>query len=129
MRRYSDLDPFGHVNNVAYHDYLQDARVWFMVNVIGGHAEEIDQIVVRQEIAFHRPLRLRPEPITVVMWVSRVGGASYDFSYRIMDEAGIHCATAMTQLAFFDKETETARRIPPLVRQLLLQHMQEQPDD
>ena len=26
-RRFSDLDPLGHVNNVAYHDYLQEARM------------------------------------------------------------------------------------------------------
>ena len=26
-RRFSDLDLLGHVNNVMYHDYLQEARI------------------------------------------------------------------------------------------------------
>jgi acyl-CoA thioester hydrolase len=129
MRRYGDLDPFGHINNVAYHDYLQEARVWVLVNVIGGQAEDIDQVVARQEIAFLRPLRLRPDPITVETWVSRVGGASYDFSYRILDETGYTCATAKTQVVFFDRPSESARRIPPQVRALLLEHLQESGDD
>jgi len=129
MRRYGDLDPFGHINNVAYHDYLQEARVWVLVNVIGGQAEDIDQVVARQEIAFLRPLRLRPDPITVATWVSRVGGASYDFSYRILDETGYPCATAKTQVVFFDRQSESARRIPAQVRALLLEHLQESGDD
>jgi acyl-CoA thioester hydrolase len=129
MRRYGDLDPFGHINNVAYHDYLQEARVWILVNVIGGDAEDIDQVVARQEITFHRPLRLRPQPITVATWISRVGGASYDFSYRILDETSGLCATAMTQVVFFDRQTESARRIPAEVRAVLLEHLQDQPDD
>ena len=129
MRRYSDLDPFGHVNNVAYHDYLQEARVWVLVNVIGGDAEDIDQVVARQEITFLRPLRLRPEAITVQTWVSRVSGASYDLSYRILDESGHVCSTAMTQLVFFDRVHETPRRIPPEVREILVQHRQERTDD
>jgi len=129
MRRYGDLDPFGHVNNVAYHDYLQEARVWVLVNVLGGDAEDIDQVVARQEIAFLRPLRLRPAPITVATWVSRVGGASYDFSYRILDESGQVCSTAMTQLVFFDRQTERPRRIPEQVRQVLLAHLQDGPGD
>jgi len=128
-RRYSDLDPFGHINNVAYHDYLQEARVWILVNVIGGNAEDIDQVVARQEISFHRPLRLRPQPITVVTWVSRLGGASYDFSYRILDEEGRACASALTQVVFFDRVTETPRRIPADVRAVLQEHLQDAPDD
>ncbi|MBU6245090.1 MAG: acyl-CoA thioesterase [Actinomycetales bacterium] len=129
MRRYSDLDPFGHVNNVVYHDYLQEARVWVLVNVLGGDAEDIDQVVARQEVAFLRPLRLRPAPITVETWVSRVGGASYDFSYRILDESGTLCSTAMTQVVFFDRQTEQPRRIPAEVRELLLTHLQDATGD
>ena len=129
MRRYSDLDPFGHVNNVAYHDYLQEARVWVLVNVLGGNAEDIDQVVAKQEISFLRPLRLRPDPITVETWISRVGGASYDISYRILDETGQVCSTALTQLVFFDRASETARRIPLQVRQVLIDHLRERPDD
>ena len=99
--------------------------------VFGAYVAFISAVMVWawQEIAFLRPLRLRPDPITVATWVSRVGGASYDFSYRILDETGYPCATAKTQVVFFDRPSESARRIPPQVRALLLEHLQESGDD
>ena len=128
MRRYSDLDPLGHVNNVVYHDYLQEARVWVLTHVFGGKADEIDQVVARQEMTHLRPLRFDAQPITIDTWISRLGGASYDFSYRIVDERGIVAAKAITQMVFFDSATETPRRIPDDQRALLCQHLQDADD-
>ncbi len=122
IRRYSDLDPFGHVNNVAYHDYLQEARVWVLTNVLQEEVDTLSQVVARQEIVHRRPLRLRPAPVVVETWISRLGGASYDFSYRVLDDDGTLAASAMTQVVFFDQQTESARRIPEHVRGILASH-------
>ena len=32
-RRFSDLDPLGHVNNVVYLDYLQEARLRALMQI------------------------------------------------------------------------------------------------
>ena len=58
--RWADLDMLGHVNNVTYVDYLQEARV-DMLRTHGSHghgrsdlAEGV--VVVRHEVTYLRPL-------------------------------------------------------------------------
>ena len=118
-RRYSDLDPLGHVNNVVFHDYLQEARVGMIGDLRlvkgGGRA----QVVVTQEITHRKPLLLHPEPVMIETWVQRIGGSSYTLGYRIIDEHGDVAATASTVLAVIDEESGSPVRIPAELRAVL----------
>ena len=118
-RRYSDLDPLGHVNNVVFHDYLQEARVGMIGDLRlvqgGGRA----QVVVTQEITHRKPLWLAPEPVVIEIWVDRIGGSSYTLAYRIIDEHGDVAATASSVLAVIDEESGRPIRIPAELRAVL----------
>lgn len=59
-RRFSDLDPLGHVNNVVFIDYLQEGRVGFM-RAIGLPVGTVTQVVACIDRESGRPIRLPAE--------------------------------------------------------------------
>lgn len=127
-RRFSDTDLMGHINNVTYLDYLQEARSEFITRLFPGRDVEWHHVVVGHQIRYLKPLYLRPEPAIVEIWVTKVGGASYQFSYRVLNELGEVCATASSDMAYIDPSTERAVRIPDALRAELLAAMVEKPE-
>lgn len=127
QRRFSDIDLLGHVNNVVYHDYLQEARVRIIREMMRRDDVEFSHIVARQEIDHLRPLSLKPEPVVVEIWVSRIGGASYTVDYRVLDDDGTIAAKARSIMVFYNIELETPTRIPDEVRSVLSQMLE--PED
>ena len=119
-RRFSDTDLMGHINNVTYLDYLQEARSEFITQMFPDRDVEWHHVVVGHQIRYLKPLYLRPEPAIVEIWVTKVGGASYQFSYRVLNELGEVCATASSDMAYIDPSTERAVRIPDDLRAQLL---------
>ena len=114
-RRFSDLDPLGHVNNVVFIDYLQEGRVGFM-RAIGLPVGTVTQVVVKQNLTFRKPLNLHPDPVIVETWVTRLGNSSYDFSYLIYDEVGDLSAEGATTMACIDRESGRPIRLPAELR-------------
>lgn len=120
-RRFSDLDVLGHVNNVTYLVYLEEARVRLLRRVadrVGG-ADPMTQVVARTEIDYLHPLLLKAEPVVVDTWVSRVGRSSYEVRYLVLDDDGTVAARARTVQVFFDPATGGSAPIPAPVRAVL----------
>jgi acyl-CoA thioester hydrolase len=83
------MDSLGHVNNVVYVDYLQEARVDMLrVHAPAQGGEELAEgvVVVRHEVEFVRPLVFRPEPVRVESWVTQVRAATFTMAYEVLDE-------------------------------------------
>ena len=112
--RWSDMDAYGHVNNVQYHRLLEEARIrafgrWFHAS--GGDSMlRSGVLLARQEIEFLEQLTYRPEPVLIDMWVTALGGASWDMGYTIRDEDVVF-ARAESTLVAFDLATQGARRL------------------
>ncbi len=88
--RWADIDGLGHVNNVVYLRYLQEARVdMLFVHAPKHGAEQLARgvVVSRHEIGYRAPLRFRPEPVRVETWVRRIDAASFTLGYEVLDEA------------------------------------------
>jgi acyl-CoA thioester hydrolase len=116
--RWADMDSLGHVNNVTYVDYLQEARVDMLAvhaPETGGEALAEGVVVVRHEVEFVAPLVFRPEPVRIETWVSRIRAASITMRYEILDElpdGERHVYTrASTVLTPFVFATERPRRV------------------
>jgi acyl-CoA thioester hydrolase len=129
--RWSDLDAYGHVNNVTWLEYLQEARVdMLFVHAPAQGAERLAEgvLVVRAEIDYRRVLVFRQEPYPIEMWVSRVGGASFTIGYEIAEEDGsggrVVYGKASTVLAPVDLETDRPRRLTALEREILGKFME-----
>jgi acyl-CoA thioester hydrolase len=83
------MDSLGHVNNVVYVDYLQEARVDMLrVHAPAQGGEELAEgvVVVRHEVEFVRPLVFRPAPVRVESWVTQVRAATFTMAYEVLDE-------------------------------------------
>jgi acyl-CoA thioester hydrolase len=115
-RRFSDLDPLGHVNNVVFHDYLQEARVGLLRDLDFVRTSEFSQVVATQEVTHRKPLMYSSDPVMVDIWVERLGNSSYTLRYRIYDEHGDLAAEAKTVMAVVDASTGRPVRIPPELR-------------
>jgi acyl-CoA thioester hydrolase len=83
------MDLLGHVNNVTYLDYLQEARVDMLrehARSREGEALAEGVVVVRHVVTYLEPLVFRPEPVSVEVWVSEVKGASFTLATEVFDE-------------------------------------------
>ena len=124
-RRFSDLDFLQHINNVVYNDYLQEARIRLMGELLSDFAEAyIPQVLVRQEINYRKTLVLRPEPLIVEVWVTSVGRTSYAVGYRILDDDGSLAADATSVMVCFDPATHGSVPIPDEYRAVLVEAME-----
>jgi acyl-CoA thioester hydrolase len=88
--RWADMDSLGHVNNVTYVDYLQEARVDMLrvhAPATGGEQLAEGTVVVRHEVEFLAPLVFRFEPVRIECWVTRMRAASFTMAYEILDLA------------------------------------------
>jgi acyl-CoA thioester hydrolase len=120
------MDQLGHVNNVVYVDYLQEARVDMLtVHAPAAGAEELGEgvVVVRHDVQFVAPLVFRFEPVRIETWVSRVRAASFTMEYEILDELDdgerrVYCR-ASTVLSPFVFADERPRRLRPEEREIL----------
>ena len=115
--RFSDVDVYGHVNNVKYFEYYQEARIAFIQSLdeplLDPSAEStLRQVVARIDVDYKRPILFRPEPYAVETWVTRIGTSSYDLACRITGGASDHdtvYSTAQVRLVAFDLATQRSR--------------------
>lgn len=111
--RFRDVDVYGHVNNVVYLEYFQEARIAFMARITRGveSARRINVVVARTQVEYVRPVRHRAEPYRVQSWISHVGGKSIvvESELRDADEVLSRCRVV---LVFFDRTTQRSA-VPP----------------
>lgn len=86
--RWSDVDVFGHVNNVAVLRLLEEARIAAFDELAvrvgdGTSLLETGVVVARHEIEYRRQLIWRRGPVPVRVWVTAVGGSSFELGYAV----------------------------------------------
>ena len=89
--RWSDMDAYGHVNNVQFLRLLEDARVVAFAAAgsdEGGSVVETGLLVARSQIEYLEPLVYRTAPVAIDLWLTDLAGASFDLGYEVLDEAG-----------------------------------------
>ncbi len=99
--RFSDVDVYGHVNNVKYFEYYQEARLAFLMSL--GRAEGeggFSLVVARLDVDYKRPILFRPEPYLVESRVSRLGTSSFDLSSEIRDGDRLLSRARATMVTF-----------------------------
>lgn len=112
MVRFADIDSLGHVNNVRFFDYLEDARLgMFHIDPHkAGDAPFKGLVVHRHEIDYLRPLTFRADPVRVETWVTGIKAARFTLEYEIRDEDEVF-VTAKSVLVAYDVENAVPRRL------------------
>lgn len=112
MVRFADIDSQGHVNNVRFLDYLEDAR-WGMLHVDPYKAGETlfkGLVVSRHEIDYRRPLGWSAEPVRVETWVTEIRPVRFTLKYEIRDDDELY-VTASSVMVAYDVERAAPRRL------------------
>lgn len=120
--RWGDMDAYGHVNNVQYLRYLEEARVYAFRAWLGQDRSLLEDgvLVARQEIDYLTPMTFTYQPAVVHLWCTRVLGASFDVAYAVRQAGSeVTFAVAETTLVTYDLRAGRPRRVHPAERAAL----------
>lgn len=114
------MDAYGHVNNVVFLRYLEEARIDFLFRP----DKEFKQgsVVARHEIDYKRQLVHRHAPVDIELWVTEIRAASFTLSYEVKDGDEVY-VRASTVIVPFDFEAQRPRRITAEEREFLQEYM------
>jgi len=119
--RFSDVDVYGHVNNVEYFTFFQEGRIDYLTRVAGtefGSEHHVPIVLARMDVDYRRPILFRPEPYELQSWVADVGRSSYTIESEILDGDDL-LSRARAVMVTFDPVTQRAAPMPEVYRELL----------
>lgn len=115
--RFKDIDKLGHVNNANHITYLELARVKYFNDVISEPIDwdKVGFILARHEIDYKLPILLEDQ-LAVYTSVTRIGGKSFDFEYKLVRENAPEnykiAATAKSVIVCYDYTKHQTTVIP-----------------
>ncbi|MCC9704161.1 acyl-CoA thioesterase [Streptomyces sp. MNU76] len=114
--RWADMDAYGHVNNVVFLRYLEEARIDFLFRPEKDFKQ--GSVVARHEIDYKRQLVHRHQPVDIELWVTEIRAASFTITYEVKDPDQVY-VRASTVIVPFDFATQRPRRITSEERKFL----------
>src|SRR4051794_36475538 len=102
------MDAYGHVNNVVFLRYLEEARIDFLFRPEKDFKQ--GSVVARHEIDYKRQLVHRHAPVDIELWVTQTRAASFPIAYEVKDPDQVY-VPASTVIVPFDFEQQRPRRI------------------
>lgn len=116
------MDAYGHVNNVVFLRYLEEARIDFLFRPDKDFQQ--GSVVARHEIDYKRQLVHRHHPVDVELWITEVRAASFTITYEVKDADTVY-VRASTVVVPFDFEAQRPRRITAEEREFLQEYRDE----
>lgn len=110
------MDAYGHVNNVVFLRYLEEARIDFLFRPDKDFQQ--GSVVARHEIDYKRQLVHRHSPVDIELWVTQIKAASFTICYEVKDGDVVY-VRASTVIVPFDFEAQRPRRITAEEREFL----------
>ncbi len=125
--RWSDMDAYGHVNNVVHLQYFEMARVALFFE--RASLEERTglrrgTVVAAHDIRYKLPVVYSARPLDVQIWVSGVRAASFTCHYEVFDHERL-AVTGSTLLVPFDFTINRPRRLSPDEKEFLARWVDE----
>ncbi len=110
------MDAYGHVNNVVFLRYLEEARIDFLFRPDKDFQQ--GSVVARHEIDYKRQLVHRHAPVDIELWITQIRAASFTIAYEVKDPDQVY-VQASTVIVPFDFEAQRPRRITAAEREFL----------
>ncbi|GLW11233.1 hypothetical protein Misp01_63610 [Microtetraspora sp. NBRC 13810] len=127
--RFADIDAHGHVNNVRFVEYLEDARVALFFEFVrrfqddgGPESPLLGIAIARHEVNYRRPLRFRHGSVRVESWVTKIGMVRCELAAEIRDDHDVFVETRSVVVAI-DLATERPRRFTADERAFLRRYL------
>lgn len=108
--RWVDLDAQGHVNNAVVADYLQEARVRFLLEGANAALLGNGTLVVGHQVEYLAPVEFANDPVEVRLWLGQVGASRFTIGYEVV-QGEVIAARARTVLCIFDFQAGGPRRM------------------
>ena len=109
------IDFVGHVNNIIYIQWMENARVK-LLQAMGLSITEIAEkdgmlpIITETTIKYKRPYFLY-NTVHIEIWVSKLLNASAIFEFRFLNEKEEMCSNGQQKVLFIDKTTMRPSRL------------------
>lgn len=117
--RWSDFDSYGHINNLSYLEYAQEARVAFgRANVERG-AVEPATVVRHIEIDYLRALLPDTREVLVESEIVALGSTSYTMRQTIKDGHNHIAAVVKSVMVLYDLAESRSIALTPQIRNVL----------
>ncbi|CAM5726740.1 Thioesterase OS=Streptomyces fumanus OX=67302 GN=GCM10018772_04560 PE=4 SV=1 [Streptomyces fumanus] len=120
------MDAYGHVNNVVFLRYLEEARIDFLFRPDKDFQQ--GSVVARHEIDYKRQLVHRHAPVDIELWVTEIRAASFTLAYEVKDGDQIY-VRASTVIVPFDFEAQRPRRITAAEREFLEEYRDDREEE
>ncbi len=117
---WSELDYFGHVNNVSFYKYIQAARVnvWDRVGMRQYHLDHnVGPMLAECVCRFKRPLFF-PGEVTIHSQIAFMKNTSFGFEHILTNERGETAAEANDVMVMYDFNADRKMSIPSEFRDL-----------
>ena len=117
--RWGDMDALGHVNNIMYFRYFEQARLnWYeSLGCTALGTETTGLVIVDNHAEYLKPL-VYPANITVSMGGHTPGRSSFISSYTISDETQLY-TKGSAKVVWIDIANNKSTALPDEVRDLL----------
>jgi acyl-CoA thioester hydrolase len=116
--RWSDMDAMGHVNNVTYFRYMEQARIsWIDRLMPARDAWSKTGIVIANASCNYKRAITYPGTVEVKLYVGTPGGASVPTYYELrVDDDPVPYADGSAVVVFIDMTSQKSKRIPEAIR-------------
>ena len=115
---WSEMDLFGHVNNVAYFKYIQAARVnYWEISGLGSmlNTDKVGPILLSTSCQFIKPLFF-PGNIVVASGIEFIKNTSFGIHHRILNDKNELAAEAKDVIVTFDFHKNEKVPVPDHIR-------------
>ena len=119
--RWGDMDAFGHVNNINYFQYMEQARIsWF--DTLSTSLADSGQgpVIVSASCTFLKPI-VYPATIAVSVDVGELGRSSIPISHEIYleNDPAIQFAEGQTTIVWVDRKLGKSVALPAQFREFM----------
>lgn len=119
--RWADNDHYGHVNNVAYHSYVDTAVNGWLLQAAGTDTRELPAIgiVAETSLRYLRPLSF-PDAVAVGLGVERLGTSSVVYATAVFRADDTEAAAVGRFVhVYVDAVTRATVAVPDVIRAAL----------
>lgn len=116
--KWTDLDPYNHLNNSKYFDFMTEARAKLFWEY--SLSSKTQLILHECNISFKKPYHY-PNKIILEQYTNKIDGASFDLKYifKSPDNNELIHAEAIVKMVTFDPEKNRVCRVPKEIVNIL----------
>lgn len=118
--RFSDCDLMGHVNNAVYFTYFEQARMYYLENILNNKWDwkKDGIILVNNQITYLKPVFLYDKPHIYVS-LEKIGNKSFTLKY-VMKVNENTVAEGTSKLVSYDFTKRESVEVNPIMKEALL---------